>query len=386
MKIGYFVERFPYHSFKDRGFYIGGGGATVAYKLAIGIAKRGHVVSVFTTNFNSKSSIENYGNISIYRYGTNFELLNRNLSLGMFLKPLKHDVNIVHTHVGSSPMDIYPPLLYIRKKKKPLIVSSHADIGSYSGIARKVAYYFYYRLINEVLSHADIIISPSESYAKESLLKNYKEKVVVIPNGVNPEEFNIEYPKSYCRDILGLPFDKKIILYVGGLVQRKGLNVVIKSMPEIVKSISNVELIIVGEGSMREALTKLARDLKVSKYVKFVGLVENSEKVLYFKSADVFVLPSLYEVFGIVNLEAMACGIPIIASNVGGIPEVVKDGKNGILVPPRNSKSLSDAIIYLLENEDIREKMGKNGMKEVKKYSWDKIAEMTEKVYKEVVR
>jgi Glycosyltransferase len=108
---------------------------------------------------------------------------------------------------------------------------------------------------------------------------------------------------------------------------------------------------------------------------------------LYYKAADVFCLPSTMstESFGIVNLEAMACGVPIVASKIGGIPDVVKDGENGLLVPPWDSEALADVIIYLLENEDIREKMGNIGREKVEGYSWARIAEETEKVYKEVL-
>jgi len=84
-------------------------------------------------------------------------------------------------------------------------------------------------------------------------------------------------------------------------------------------------------------------------------------------------------------LEAMACNVPIVASKIGCIPDVVKDGENGLLVPPRDSEALADAIIYLLKNKDIRERMGENGRKRVENYSWERIAEMTEKVYEEVL-
>ena len=85
-------------------------------------------------------------------------------------------------------------------------------------------------------------------------------------------------------------------------------------------------------------------------------------------------------------LEAMACGTLVLATPVGGIPDVVKDGENGLLVPPRDSEALANAIIYLLENEDVREKMGKNGRKKVKDYSWERIAEETEKVYSSLMK
>ena len=138
---------------------------------------------------------------------------------------------------------------------------------------------------------------------------------------------------------------------------------------------------------MREELVRLCKKLDVEKYVGFAGFIEESMKPFYYRAADVFCLPSTMsaESFGIVNLEAMACSVPIVASKVGGVPDVVKDEENGLLVQPRDSEELADAIIYLLKNEDVREKIGKNGRKKVENYSWEKIAEETEKVYNEVI-
>jgi len=154
-------------------------------------------------------------------------------------------------------------------------------------------------------------------------------------------------------------------------------------MSEIVKEVPDVKLVFVGHGGMREELEMLSKKLGVKKNVKFAGFVEESMKPLYYRAADVFCLPSVmtHEIFGIVNLEAMACSVPIVASKIGGIPDVVRDGENGLLVLPRDSDALADAITYLLEDEDVREKMGKNGRKKVEDYSWNRVGEETEKIY-----
>ena len=386
MKIGYFVGKFPRHPSEDQILY--GGGITVAYKLAIKIAERGHKISVFTTSPSSESFVDEYKNLTIYRYATNFKLLNRSVSFNMLLEPLEHDVDFIHVHTGDSPMDVLAPLLYtIRNNKTPMIVSSHADIGSYSRLPFKIAYFFYYNiLINKLLSHADSIISPSKTYANESILKRYKEKVVVIPNGIDLNEFSLRSSKEESRRKLNFNVSEKIVLFVGGLEPRKAPDILIKAISKVVRIVPNSKLVIVGSGSMENMLKNLTRQLKISKLVRFAGFVKNNEKALYYRSADVFVLPSLYEIFGIVNLEAMACGVPIVASKIGGIPDVVKDGENGLLVSPGDSEALADAIIYLLENEDVREEMGDNGRKKVEGYSWDKIAEETEKVYDELLQ
>jgi glycosyltransferase involved in cell wall biosynthesis len=158
-------------------------------------------------------------------------------------------------------------------------------------------------------------------------------------------------------------------------------------MPKIIKGVPDAKLVFVGSGGMREELERVCKKMGVEKCVRFAGFVGDVfKKALFYRAADVFVLPSAGpEIFGIVNLEAMACGVPIVASKIGGVPDIVKDGENGLLVPPRDSEALADAIIYLLENEDMREKMGKNGRKKAEGYSWERIAEETEEIYEGLI-
>ncbi len=388
MRIGYFVSRFPYNprdeKHSERFPYSGLEGA--AYNLAINMAHRGHEVSVFTTAIDSKDSIEKYENMTIYRYGTNFRMFYRHISFNLLFKPLKYDVDIVHAHSNES---ILAALLYTKRKKIPLILTYHGDVfGYYGGFILKTSVYFYNRLVNKLLSYANIIISPSEYFIEESrFLRKYKDKIIAIPNGINIKEFDVPYLKEECREKLGL-IDKNIILFVGNIHPYKGTDVLIKAMPKIVKHVPDTELVFVGKGVMKNALEMLSKRLGVENYVKFAGFVEDGLKPFYYNAADVFCLPSTMstESFGIVNLEAMACGVPIVASKVGGIPDVVKDGENGLLVPPKDSEALADAIIYLLKNEDVREKMGKNGRKKVEDYPWERIAEETEKVYSSLMR
>ena len=387
MKIGYFTTEFPYKNpitgemIKD---YIVGGVEIGTYNLIVQMAKRGHEVHIFTSSIDSKDFVETYNKIKIYRYGKAFTIGYAPMSFKLLYKPVKYEVDIVHARAGNPPAPI-AGLIYAKKRRKPFIVSYHGD-GEwiYGGLIRRTSMYFYSKyLLDKILSYADVIISTSEYYIDKSrFLGKYRGKIVVIPNGVNINEFDIGYSKVGCREKLGLPIDDEMILFLGGLIPHKGPDVLLKAMPKILKDIPNVKLVFVGSGGMREELERLCKRMDVEKYVKFTGFVGDVfKKALYYKAADVFVLPSLLESFGIVNLEAMACSVPIVASKVGGVPAVVKDGDIGLLVPPRDSKALADAVIHLLENEDIRERMGKNGRKKVEDYSWERIAEEAEKVY-----
>lgn len=389
MRIGYFVSKFLYDhegkKYSER--YPYSGLEMAAYKLGINMAHKGHEINVFTTSVDSKDSIEKYENMTIYRYGTNFRIFNRNISFKMLFKPLKNEVDIVHVHLDES---ILAALLYAKRKKVPLVVTYHGDmIDIYGKFISKTFVYFYNKLVNKLLSYADVIISPSESYIEESrFLGKYRDKIVVIPYGMNVEEFATSYRKEECREKLGLSRNKNIILFVGVLGSHKGPDILIKAMQKIIKSIPDAKLIFVGRGPLREELEIMSKKIGIDENIKFTGFIESTfKKMLYYKSADIFCLPSTmsHESCGIVNLEAMACNVPIVASKIGGVPDVVKDGENGLLVPPKDSEALADAIIYLLENEDVRERMGKNGRKKVEDYSWDKNAKETEKVYKEVM-
>jgi glycosyltransferase involved in cell wall biosynthesis len=313
------------------------------------------------------------------------------LSIDILYKPLRLglDLDIVHAHAGNPPAPI-AAYWYAKKKKKPFVVTYHGDgQWNWGGLIRRISVSSYNKyLLDKILSYADVAISPSEYYIDESrFLGKYRDKIVVIPNGINIDEFDISYSKEECREKLGLPIDNKIILFLGGLNPHKGPDVLLKAMPKILKSIPDAKLVFVGSGGMREELERLCKRLGVEKYVSFAGFVEECMKPFYYEAADVFCLPSVMksEVFPIVLLEASASGLPMVVSDLDTLKCIIEDGYNGIVTKRGDENDLAEKIIYLLENEDIREKMGKNARKKVEDYSWEKIAEMTEKVYEGLI-
>jgi glycosyltransferase involved in cell wall biosynthesis len=179
----------------------------------------------------------------------------------------------------------------------------------------------------------------------------------------------------------------KMILYVGRIYSyQKGLDYLIRAIPIILSKETEIKFVMIGEDyGSKASLIKLAKKLKVEKYIIFTGHIPYNELLKAYAAADVFVLPSIFEPFGIVLLEAMASKKPIVATNVGGIPEIVKNGKNGILVRPKNEEELADAILFLLSHEDQAKMMGINGYNMVKNYSWELIAKKIENVYFKVL-
>jgi glycosyltransferase involved in cell wall biosynthesis len=390
MNIGYFTHTHPYKNpitgemIKE---YTGGGVGNVSYNIAVEMAKRGHEVYVFTSSIDSKESVENYENIIIYRYKKSFTIGSTPIPIDILYKPLKRGINldIVHAHAGNPPAPI-AAYWYAKKKKKPFVVTYHGD-GQWDrgGAIRRMSVYFYNKyILNKILSYADVIISPSKYYIDESrVLDKYGDKIVAVPNGINIDEFDINYSKVECRTKLDLPVDSNIVLFLGTLGPQKGPDILLKTIPKILRVVSNVIFIFAGGGIMREELEKLSKKLGVEKNVRFAGFVEEDIKPLYYRAADVFCLPSVMtsEVFPIVFLEASASGLPMVVSDLDTFKCVIEDGYNGIVAKRNDVNNLADVIIYLLENEDVRERMGKNARKKVEDYSWNRVAEETEKVY-----
>jgi glycosyltransferase involved in cell wall biosynthesis len=212
----------------------------------------------------------------------------------MFLNATKCKVDILHAHLTNSVNEFIIPR-YTKRKNIPLIVTYHGDPEKNMGgfiYKAGVSWYAKY-ILDKVLSRADLIISPSEYYIDESrFLGKYRDKIVVIPNGVNIDEFDIGYSKEECRKKLGLPFDENIILFVGTLSLYKGPDILLKAMLMILKNIPNSKLVFVGGGPMREGLEKQSKKLGVERHVEFAGFVEERLKPLYYTAADVFCLPS----------------------------------------------------------------------------------------------
>lgn len=390
MRVGYFITHFPYRDrLNDMDYfsqYHHGGTETVAYNLAYNIAQRTHDVHVFTTSIDQNNSVEKNNHLTIHRYANRIKIENTIISPGIFTDPLNHQVDVVHVHAGLPPADI-AALLYTTKMNIPFVLTLHGDPqDNYGSIIRRACLFPYCKyFLNRLLSSAKIIISPSRRFIMESrFLKRYEDKVVIIPHGVNIDEFEVSFPREICKQKLHLLSDEKVILFLGALAPYKGPDILLKAFGIVLKHNSNIKLIFAGDGTLKEELKEIAQKAGIDEHIRFVGFIKEKLKPMYFNIADIFVLPSTVtlEMFGIVNLEAMACSVPIIASEIGGIPDVIKDEENGLLVPPKDPEALAKAIIKLLNNEELALKLGETGRKMVQqKYKWNIVAQETEKVY-----
>ncbi|MEM1661171.1 MAG: glycosyltransferase family 4 protein [Candidatus Bathyarchaeia archaeon] len=202
-------------------------------------------------------------------------------------------------------------------------------------------------------------------------------KIVMIPNGVDIKIFT---PFGDRVELDGDP----AILYVGRISWEKGIDVLVKALKLLKEDFKGVRVHIVGSGSSIRNVILLAKRLNVDSYIEFHGSVSHYTLPFIFRGADVFVLLSRVESFGMVLLEAMGCGLPVVASEVGGIPEIIKNYENGILVKPEDPIQLSKSIREIYFDKALRRKLSMNSMKTASKYSWENIVMMYLKLYEQV--
>lgn len=273
----------------------------------------------------------------------------------------------------------------------PLMSLKYAhDLGVSRVITNHTLFFFYDSSIWSTLSYltparyylryAQAVISVSQEARKfvENLVgRDARFRHVVIPNGVDTEKYSPPEREP----------EENRIVFVGRLVHRKGVHVLINAAPLIMREIKDLEIVIVGEGYMKTVANVLSRILKVSDRVKLVGWLSESEKIRILRSAKIVVVPSLYnECFGITAIEAMATGRPVIATSVGGLKEVVEERKTGLLVPPGSARELAEAVVTLLQDEALRREMGRRAREVAEeRYSWSIVSEQIVRVYEEVL-
>jgi len=310
------------------------------HQFAKRIHRVGANVFVITTTKNKQNKeFEKMDGISIFRIGSCFSIFYNPYKLLILYKMLRR-ADVVNIHA----IDILGAILELIAKlmKKPIVITVHrADVLPTNSLL--------FNLLRGIaLKIANVIIAVS--YATKDLAVKIgapKDKVVVVYNTVEESIF-FPRPKPLCRIKLGIPQNSKVILSVGNLIPRKGFIYLIRAMPIILNKIPDALMIIIGDGPEKNLLSYLVRRLKLEDKVILTGKVSTDDLCLYYGAADVFVLPSLHEGHAMVLLEAMASGLPVVATKVGGNVETVLHNKNGYLIPPKNVNQLADAIINIL--------------------------------------
>lgn len=339
------------------GFHpIKGGTETMVRNFSIELNKIGVHADVMTFNMDRKWSpkwrgkIEKINGITVFKVpALNWLPVNSpRINLGINFIPgrfrhLMAEYDIIHFHEAEFS---FPLFSYFTRK--PKILHLHGIVFDY---------FKRYHLSRYILNHiADLYLSITKQMKEELIMLGIpKDKITYFPNSVDLKIFKPGQKKA-----------NNTVLYVGRISPTKGLHVLLKSLNYIE---SSVHLVVIGpsdwnHGYYHNILRLIEDENKKGKHrITYLGALNQKDIIEWYQRASVFVSPSLLEGFGIVILEALSCETPVVSTYAGGIPEIVKNGENGILVPVNNPLKLAEAINYLLENKDVRVKFGKAGRK-----------------------
>lgn len=282
--------------------------------------------------------------------------------------------DLIHAHVALP--DGFASMRVKAKYHKPLIVTIHGQdlqVTLYRNAQCK-------KHLSEVFEQADRMIVVSTKLKRIAQAEfGYSEKIAVINNGITPEKLRAEADN--------LPPTYRTILSVSNLVASKGIDLNLIAILKLVERHPKLKYVIIGDGPEMKILVELASNLGLAGRVEFLGRLPHDEVMDYMATADIFSLPSWREGFGVVYLEAMAHGKPVIACRGEGIEDVVINGETGLLAQPKDIDSLVEAIDFLLSNPDKARAIGERAKKLVlENYAWAKNTEKTIQVYKEVLK
>jgi len=374
-----------------------GGISPHVHNLSKSLAKNGLKVYVVTCDFPGAPQHESVDGVEVFRidsyknpspdFATWVYLMNVNMQkeAASLVNSLGGNVDIFHAHdwlVADAGIGLKHVF------RKPLIATIHStEIGRRDGI-----HFDYERMIHETeawLTYEAWKVICCSDYMVSHVRWAFglpQDKLIMIPNGVNTEE----YAKIKNEDLSGfrgklaLP-QEKIVLFVGRLVYEKGAHVFINAVPKVLEKV-DAKFIIVGDGYMKEQLSNIVRNMGLAHKALFTGFVDDETLRKLQKCADVSVVPSLFEPFGIVALEAMAAKSPVVVSNSGGLAEIVDHDVTGVKVYPNNPNSLAWGITKVLAEEAYANSIKANAHKKVQeKYGWNQIAQQTKAIYEAVL-
>tara|TARA_Y100000031_G_C8253381_1_gene401709 strand:+ start:6215 stop:7378 length:1164 start_codon:yes stop_codon:yes gene_type:complete len=342
-----------------------------------------HNVIVITSDQGSTKSYDEIGKVKTHYLRSKLILLDPIYpsifkKIKQLNKKQKLDIALIH---HPHPFTLFAGAYACKKNKIPYCVHMHGKELILPGWKKPLTSLYNVIFLKYILSNAEkIFICVDKIKHQSKILKKYKHKIVTIPHGINFEEFDNDKKKSNK--------DTNIILYLGVLRDYKRLDILVKAMPKIIKHVPNTKLIIAGKGPELKKLKNLSNNLKINKHILFQGFVPDKIKPDYYKSADLFVLPSptIMESFGIVALEAMLTKTPVIVSQGAGIAEVFEKNNIPTVVKPFSSESIANMTIKLLKNKKLSKNIANKSYNLIKnKFQWKHIAKQYLEVFKDVI-
>ncbi len=343
------------------------------YHLGLELKKRGNAVKIITGSAgNNKAPDEieviRIGRVVQYPANKSFSKMTVGIGIAGRLRRVFDDehFDVVHVHGALSPfLPLYSHLL----SRCTSVHTFHAQFE------KSTPYFIFKKLLRRCMRKIDGKIAVSRA-ARDSISRYLEGEYTIIPNGIDTNRFN---PRN--KKLTVLQGRSPLILYVGRFEPRKGLKYLFLAFNKIIRMQPNAGLVVVGEGRLKDYYRSfLSKD--AAGHVSFEGKVSMEILPRYFATCTIFCSPAYTgESFGIILLEAQASGAPVVASNIAGYRTVIRDGYNGILVPPKDPDALAEAIMRIHNNASLKESLRRSGLESVQRYSWKNVAESIEHFY-----
>lgn len=361
----------------------GGGSIEVVYQLSKVLIQRGHDVAVYTSDFElDQNYINSLSGVRIYPFHSWLTLARFHLTPGVIntsKKELKN-FDVIHLHNYRTFQNIVMHH-YAKKYNIPYVLQAHGSLTTFfqKGMLKKIFDTMWgYQILKDASKVIALTPAEAEQYKRMGVSED---KIEIIPNGIDLSEFGNLPERGEFRRKYSLNDNQKIILFLGRIHQTKGLDLLAKAFAQLSNEVKDVKLVIVGpDDGYLPALKELIKELKIEGKVMFTGMLNGTDKLRAYVDADVFVNPRADEIFGLVFLEAFACGLAVICSKGCGLADTI-NGQAGLVVA-YDKDQLSNAISHMLSDDKMRLQFGKKGKLLVReKFNWEKIAGQVEDVY-----
>lgn len=373
-----------------------GGLARVVWALSHELAELGLDVHVITADHPATPEFELDGKVKVHRVKTQTDnspdfltwVSKLNFGFLQYAIPLFNEqkFDVIHAHDW-----MVTDAAWVLKTafNTPLVTTIHAtEQGRMGGIHTGLQRYVHQMEWRLTFESYRVIVN--SHHMVDELRGSFNlplDKMDVIPNGVTPENFRIDFPENEKRAFRQsfASESQKIVLYVGRLVNEKGVQVLIDAAPKVIHQYPETQFLIVGTGYFMETLKAQAAYSGIEQNVRFLGYVADADLLKLYQISDAVAIPSLYEPFGIVALEGMAAGTPVVVSDVGGLRDFVEHGQNGITTYAGNSDSLAWGILQVLRDAGLAHHLINTATKAVEEvYNWKMITKKTRETYEKV--
>jgi glycogen(starch) synthase len=377
-----------------------GGLGTHVHKLAVNLARMGVNIHVITKDAPDAPDYEQSEGVQIHRvplYAPEIPqdewvpwTLQFNVALLERAVPLINErigkVHVLHAHDW---LVAHAGIALKHAYRIPLVATIHAtEYGRHQGHLPGPMQ----KTIHQIewwLTFESVRTIACSNYMRDEVVHIFElpeDKVTVIPNGIEYELFKTDADSARIRKQFIEP-DSRMVFFVGRLVYEKGVQTVIEAMPKVLEEVPDLRFLVAGTGPHARALQVMIDEFGMSEKIKLLGFVDADKLVKFYKCADITVVPSIYEPFGMVVLEAMVAGCPVIVADTGGLKEIVVHEETGLCFKPNDSESLAQAMIRVLTDDELAQRLTGDAHRFIgEKYNWERIARHTMDVYERSIK